>query len=88
MPIVNIYHVKTHLLRLVEEAVEGQSFIIAKAGKPMVKLNPVGKAEAGTMSRLGFKAGECAAPDAFGQMSGDEIVRLFGLKYGEGVRKI
>ena len=88
MRIVNIYHVKTHLLRLVEEADKGQSFIIAKAGKPMVKLNPVGKAEAGTMSRLGFKAGECAAPDAFGQMSGDEIVRLFGLKYGEGVRKI
>ena len=54
MRIVNIYHVKTHLLRFVEEAVKGQSFIIAKAGKPMVKLNPVGKAEAGTMSRLGF----------------------------------
>ena len=88
MRIVNIYHVKTHLLRLVEEAVKGQSFIIAKAGKPMAKVIPQRKAETGTMSRLGFKAGECAAPDAFGQMSGDEIVRLFGLKYGEGVRKI
>ena len=88
MRIVNIYHVKTHLLRLVEEAVKGQSFIIAKAGKPMVKVNPAGKAEAGTISRLGFKAGGCAVPDAFGQMSGDEIVRLFGVKFGDAVRKI
>ena len=88
MRIFNIQYVKTQLSRLVEEAATRQSFIIAKAGKPMVKVIPLGKAEAGTMSRLGFMAGECAVPDAFDQMGGDEIARLFGLKYGEGVRKI
>ena len=50
MRIVNIHYVKTHLSRLVEEAVKGQSFIIAKAGKPMAKVIPLGKAETGTMS--------------------------------------
>ena len=88
MRIFNIQYVKTQLSRLVEEAATRQSFIIAKAGKPMVKVVPRGKAEAGTMSRLGFMAGERAVPDAFDQMGGDEIARLFGLKYGEGVRKI
>ena len=88
MRIVNFYYVKTHLLRLVEEAAKGQSFIIAKANKLMAKVIPQRKAETGTMSRLGFKAGECAVPDAFDQMSGDEIVRLFGVKYGDGVRKV
>ena len=88
MRIVDIHYVKTHLSRLVEEAAKGQSFIIAKAGKPMAKVIPQGKAETGTMSRLGFMAGECAVPDAFDQMGGDEIARLFGVKYGDGVRKI
>ena len=88
MRIFNIHYVKTQLSRLVEEAAKGQSFIIAKAGKPMVKVIPLGKLEAGTMSRLGFMAGERAVPDAFDQMGGHEIARLFGLKYGEGVRKI
>ena len=88
MRIVDIHYVKTHLSRLVEKAAKGQSFIIAKAGKPMAKVIPVGNAEAGTMSRLGFMAGECAVPGAFDQMSGDEIARLFGVKYGDGVRKV
>ena len=88
MRIVNIHCVKAQLSRLVEEAAKGQSFIIAKAGKPMVKVIPLGEAEAGTMSRLGFMAGGCAVPDAVDQMGGDEIARLFGVKYGDGVLKI
>lgn len=40
MKIVNIQEAKTHLSRLVEEAVAGEELVIAKAGKPMVKLVP------------------------------------------------
>jgi prevent-host-death family protein len=38
LKVVNIHEAKTHLSRLVEEAASGESFIIAKAGKPMVKV--------------------------------------------------
>ena len=53
----------------------------------MVKVTPSKKAETGTMRRLGFMAGECAVPDAFDQMGGDKIARLFGVKYGLGYEK-
>jgi prevent-host-death family protein len=38
MQTVNIHEAKTHLSRLIEKAVQGESFVIAKAGKPMVKV--------------------------------------------------
>jgi prevent-host-death family protein len=41
MKTLNIQAAKTHLSRLVEEAIAGDDIIIAKAGKPMVKLVPV-----------------------------------------------
>ena len=64
MRTVNIHEAKTQLSRLVEQAAKGESFIIAKAGKPMVKVIPLGKAETGTKSRLGFMSGEFAVPEA------------------------
>ncbi|MGI8841901.1 MAG: type II toxin-antitoxin system Phd/YefM family antitoxin [Caulobacteraceae bacterium] len=45
---VNIHEAKTHLSRLLDQAVNGESFIIAKAGKPLVTVtgdtSPGGKA--------------------------------------------
>lgn len=38
MKTVNIHEAKTHLSRLVEDAAMGESFIIAKAGRKMVKV--------------------------------------------------
>ncbi|MND34536.1 hypothetical protein D3C80_251550 [compost metagenome] len=38
MKTVNIHEAKTHLSRLVEEAANGEGIVIAKAGKPMVKV--------------------------------------------------
>jgi prevent-host-death family protein len=37
MRTVNIHEAKTHLSRLVARAAQGEPFIIAKAGKPLVK---------------------------------------------------
>lgn len=37
---VNIQEAKTHLSRLVEEAVAGEEIVIAKAGRPLVRLTP------------------------------------------------
>ena len=52
---VNIQEAKTHLSRLVEQAAKGQEFVIAKAGRPMVRVVPI---EAPPATRqLGFLAG-------------------------------
>jgi len=36
----NIYAAKTHLSRLIEQALQGEEVVIAKAGKPVVRLVP------------------------------------------------
>lgn len=72
---VNIHDAKTQLSRLVEQAAQGEAFIIAKAGKPMVKVIPLDKAKAA--NRLGFMAGEFSVPEDFDQMGSGEIVGMF-----------
>jgi prevent-host-death family protein len=53
---VNIHEAKTQLSRLVEQAARGREFVIAKAGKPMVRVVPL---QAPPVLRvLGFLAGE------------------------------
>ena len=37
MRVVNMHEAKTHLSRLVQEAAQGEPFIIARAGTPMVR---------------------------------------------------
>lgn len=74
---VNIHDAKTQLSRLVEQAAQGEAFIIAKAGKPMVKVVALGPAETGTANRLGFMTGEFSVPDDFDRMGGGEIEGLF-----------
>ena len=73
---VNMHEAKTHLSRLVERAAQGEGFIIAKAGKPLVKVVPLSPAETGRR-RLGFLAGEIAVPDDFDRMGQDDIERQF-----------
>lgn len=60
MSTVNIHEAKTHLSRLVEQAARGESFVIAKAGKPMVQVTAL-DAPAAPM-RLGFLTGEILIP--------------------------
>ena len=38
MVTVNIHEAKTQLSKLVDQAVKGEAFVIAKAGKPLVKV--------------------------------------------------
>lgn len=78
MQTINIHEAKTHLSRLVELAAKGESFIIAKAGKPLVKVTALNAPEPGQMKRLGFMAGQLQVPDDFDRMGSDEIAQLFG----------
>lgn len=74
---VNIHQAKTQLSKLVDQAAAGESFIIAKAGKPMVKVVPLGGVEKSTAGRLGFMAGEIEIPEDFDQMGAQEIEDMF-----------
>ena len=77
MKTVNIHEAKTQLSRLVEEASKGEPFVIAKAGKPMVKVTALGAPADGECKRLGFMAGQISVPDDFDRMGEVEIERLF-----------
>lgn len=74
---VNIHEAKTHLSRLVEEAVRGEPFVIAKAGKPLVKVMALDAPIMAQPRRLGFLAGEISVPDDFNEMGTPDIHRLF-----------
>ena len=77
MQTYNIHEAKTHLSRLVENAFKGEPFVIAKAGKPMVKVIPLNAPEYSQMKRFGFMAGQITVPDDFDQMGETEIEKMF-----------
>jgi prevent-host-death family protein len=69
---INIHEAKTQLSQLVDQAAKGESFIIAKAGKPLVKVIALNAPEPSQMKRRGFMAGEIAVPDDFDRMGRTE----------------
>jgi len=77
MKTVNIHEAKTHLSRLVEEAARGEPVIIAKAGKPLVRMVPVNTPEPRPPRRLGFLKGQISVPDDFDTMEQEQIIRRF-----------
>ena len=77
MQTVNIHEAKAHLSRLIEGASKGQSFIIAKAGKPMVRVVPIEPEALHKPQRLGFMKGKMRAPNDFDTMDADELERMF-----------
>ena len=82
MQTVNIHEAKTQLSKLIEQAVQGDGFIIAKAGKPLVKVTRLDAPTAQQVKRLGFMAGQIAVPDDFDRMGSEAIEQLFGLDIG------
>jgi prevent-host-death family protein len=82
----NIHEAKTHLSRLVDEAEKGEPFIIAKAGKPKVKVVPIDDPPATAKRRLGFMKGMYTLPKNFEEIDKQldkEIEELFLGKDGE-----
>ena len=74
---VNIHEAKTQLSKLVDQASKGEPFIIAKAGKPMVKVIPVDAPVPKKVKRLGFMSGQIAIPEDFDAMGSAEIEQIF-----------
>jgi prevent-host-death family protein len=76
METINIHEAKTHLSRLVEKAAKGDAFIIAKAGKPVVKVVAI-DAVTGKKKRVGFMTNDVSIPDDFNEMGREQIAALF-----------
>jgi prevent-host-death family protein len=75
MVTVNMHEAKTQLSKLVDRAVQGEAFVIAKAGTPLVKVTALDVPR--EPQRLGFLAGEIDVPEDFDNMGETEIAALF-----------
>jgi antitoxin (DNA-binding transcriptional repressor) of toxin-antitoxin stability system len=76
MVIVNIHEAKTQLSKLVDRAAKGEAFVIARAGKPLVKVAALGAPA--KPRRLGFLVGEIRVPKDFDTMGEPAVAALFG----------
>jgi prevent-host-death family protein len=77
MKTYNIHEAKTHLSRLIEMAERGEAFVIARAGKPVVKVTAVAAAQP---SRFGFLKGQFEVPDDIDTPFQKDIEAMF---YGD-----
>jgi len=68
--IVNIHEAKSTLSKLLKAAMEGEEVIIAKAGKPLVKLEPVSRKKRSTPGRF---AGEIQMDGFFDPLGEEEL---------------
>ena len=72
-----MHEAKTLLSRLVREAVAGDPFIIARSGKPLVKVVSIESPEPEAARRTGFMHGQISVPDDFDSMGAGEILTTF-----------
>ena len=70
-----MHDAKTQLSKLVREASSGEPFLIAKAGKPIVKVEKF--EEPKKVKRLGFMLDEGNVPDDFNTLGSSEIESIF-----------
>ncbi|SEG44883.1 prevent-host-death family protein [Bryocella elongata] len=76
METVNIHEAKTHLSRLIAKAVNGEPFIIAKAGKPLVQVSAIAPVEP-PKRKFGFLKGQFTTPENFKDFGREEIEEMF-----------
>jgi prevent-host-death family protein len=60
---INIHQAKTHLSRLIEDVASGNEVLIAKGGRPMARLVPLGRDD--TPRRPGLLKGKLRISDQF-----------------------
>jgi prevent-host-death family protein len=79
----NIHEAKTHLSRLVDEAEKGEPFIIAKAGKPKVKVVRLDAPVRPAKRRLGGLEGTYTIPEDFEEIDKELDKEVERLMFGE-----
>ncbi|MBS0212506.1 MAG: type II toxin-antitoxin system Phd/YefM family antitoxin [Proteobacteria bacterium] len=78
MSTINIHEAKTHLSRLIERVLAGESLVIAKAGKPLAKLVRLDAPAGAQVRRLGFAKGQFKVPADFDRIGNEAIDAMFG----------
>lgn len=73
--VINIHEAKTHLSRIIDEVAEGSEVVIAKAGKPMARLNPVTPVT--RPKKLGLLKGKIKVPDDFNAPLDPDVIGRF-----------
>ena len=68
--VINIYEAKTHFSRLVDRVASGEEIVIARAGKPVVRLVPI---ESAGPRQPGLLKGVDIPDELLGPLSGDEL---------------
>lgn len=77
METVNIHQAKTHLSRLLDRVARGGAFVIARAGKPIARVVPLGAPPADKIKRIGFMTGQMRVPADFDRMGDEAIEAMF-----------
>jgi prevent-host-death family protein len=72
---MNVHEAKTHLSKLLDQAIAGEEVVIMRSGKPLVRLTPVETAPAPRV--LGTAKGEFVVPDDFNEPLPEEILAQF-----------
>ena len=72
---VNVHEAKTHLSRLLEQALAGEDVIIMRSGKRLVRLTPLESAPA--KRTLGTAKGLFVVPDDFDAPLPDDVLAEF-----------
>ena len=77
MQTVNLFHVKTHLSKLVDQIATGEEseFIISRNGKPVARILPIA-AKQDISRRIGLAEGEFTVPESIDTVN-ETITELF-----------
>ncbi len=75
MAVVNTHDAKTHFSKLIERALRGEEIIIARAGKPLVRLTPV-EPERKPPFPWGWAKGKAWIADDFNELP-EDLLALF-----------
>jgi prevent-host-death family protein len=75
MKTVNVHEAKTHLSRLLARVARGEEILIARAGKPVARLVPVGPAPG--QRALGIDRGRAAIAEDFDAPLPEDILAAF-----------
>ncbi|MBO4311856.1 MAG: type II toxin-antitoxin system prevent-host-death family antitoxin [Desulfovibrionaceae bacterium] len=77
METLDIHEAQTDLSGILARVERGESFIIAKAGRPVAQITPLKAEESRPKARTGFLKGHISVPDDFDSMASEAIVELF-----------
>ena len=79
---VNIHEAKSQLSKLIEKAMNGEDVVIAKAGKPKVRLVPI---EDEIKDWFGMDEGKIWMSDDFDELPDDIMAAFYGENQVESV---